>query len=173
MRKPLHMIIRLSGVAACLLLIAMVIMMFSSIVLRQFGILLAGTEDVATFSMVGLAFLGLPSVYIAGMHIRVETVYARLSDPTQRHMNIFCTGLGVLVCLILVYLSAVLAWDSYRFGDTSFGLLPVPLWIPQLPIPIGLTLMSLALFDDMITLIRGGLASFQIAPENEEASHAE
>lgn len=173
MRKPLHFVIDLSGIAAGLLMIAMVVMMFSSIVLRQFGILLPGTEDIATFSMVGLAFLGLPSVYIAGMHIRVESVYMRLSDQKKRNMNVFCTGLGIQVCSILIYLSGVLTWDSYRFGDTSFGLLSIPLWIPQLPIPLGLSLMALAMLDDMIALIRGDEASFQIAPETDETSHAE
>lgn len=173
MRKPLYMIIRLSGVLACLLLLVMVVVMFISIVLRLFGYLLPGTEDIASFSMVGLAFLGLPSVYIAGIHIRVETVYSRLSNAKKRFINIFCVTLGILICLGMIYFSLSMVWDSYRFGDTSFGLLPIPLWIPQIVIPLGLTLLMLAFLDDLIALLSGGLASFQLAAETEDETYAE
>lgn len=173
MRKPLHMTIRFFGAISGILLLAMVVVMFLSILLRQFGMLLPGTEDIATFSMVGLAFLGIPYVYISGMHIRVETVYTRLPDKMQRGVNLFCVGTGILVCAALVYFTALLTCDSWRFGDTSFGLLPIPLWIPQLPIPLGLTLLMLAFLDDLIALAGGGEASFQRDPDTDEAAHAE
>ncbi|WP_157966408.1 TRAP transporter small permease [Oceanibium sediminis] len=173
MRKLLHMIIGFFGAVSGLLLLAMVAVMFLSILLRQFGMLLPGTEDIATFSMVGLAFLGIPYVYISGMHIRVETIYTRLSEPLQRRVNVFCVCIGIAVCAVLLYFTALLAYDSWRFGDTSFGLLPIPLWIPQLPIPLGITLLLLAFLDDLFALLGGGEASFQRDPETDEAAHAE
>lgn len=173
MRKLLHLLIDLSGIVAGILLLTMVVVMFVNIVMRQFGALFEGSEEIATFSMVGLAFLGLPAVYRAGMHVRVETLYLRLSDVRQRAINIFCVIVAVLVCLVLIYFSAFLVWDSYKFGDTSIGLLAMPLWIPQLPIPIGLALLTLALLDDLGQLVRGEEASFQTSAAAEEARHAE
>jgi len=155
------------------LLFLMVLIMFLSILIRQFGGLLVGSEDIATFSMVGLAFLGLPSVYRAGMHIRVETVIARVPEAFQKWMNIFCVTLAIAICLVLSYFSAVLVLDSWRYGDTSYGLLSIPLWIPQLPIPVGLILLSLALLDDLVQLAHDLPASFQMKPENGETTHTE
>ena len=173
MRRLLHRLIDVAGVVAGLLLLTMVAVMFLTIIMRQFGALFAGSEEIATFSMVGLAFLGLPSVYRAGMHIRVETLYRFLSDSRQRAADVFCVIVAILVCLVLIYFSAYLVWDSLRFGDTSFGLLAMPLWIPQLPIPLGLTLLALALLDDLVQLLRGGEASFRKAVAAEKASRAE
>lgn len=173
MRYLLHLAIRISGIVAAGLLLAMVVVMFLSIVMRQFGGLLVGSEDIATFSMVGLAFLGLPSVYRLGMHIRVETIVSRLPKAAQQWANMVCVLVAIAVCLVLIYFSAVLVADSWRYGDTSFGLLPIPLWIPQLPIPIGLALLTLALLDDLVQLARKQPASFQMPSNAGEASHAE
>ncbi len=170
MGRTLHFIIRLFAVLAGLLLILMVGVMTASIVLRQFGVLLVGTEDIVTFAMAGLAFLALPYVYVTGKHIRVETVYTRLPEGAQRHINVFCIALGVIVSLALAYFTAKLTWGSYRFGDTSFGLLSIPLWIPQFPMFLGLTVMALALFQDLIAILRGGPASFQLNREEHDAA---
>lgn len=173
MQNVLNGAIRLSGLLAVVLLMLMVAVMSISIVMRQFGGLLSGSEDIATFSMVGLAFLGLPSVYRAGLHVRVETVITRLSARARKWLNITSVAVAIAVCLVLIYFSAVLVSDSWRYGDTSYGLLPIPLWIPQLPIPVGLVLLSLALLDDLVRLMLDLPASFQIAPTSGEASHSE
>ena len=173
MQNVLNGAIRLSGLLAVVLLLLMVAVMSISIIMRQFGGLLSGSEDIATFSMVGLAFLGLPSVYRAGLHVRVETVITRLSARAQKWLNITSVAVGIAVCLVLIYFSAVLVSDSWRYGDTSYGLLPIPLWIPQLPIPVGLVLLALALLDDLVRLMRDLPASFQTAPTSGEASHSE
>jgi TRAP-type C4-dicarboxylate transport system permease small subunit len=173
MQKVLNSVIRLSGILAAALLLVMVAVMALSIVMRQFGGLLMGSEDIATFSMVGLAFLGLPSVYRAGLHIRVETVLSRLPKPAQKWLNIGSVVVAILVCLVLIYFSASLLADSWRFGDTSYGLLAIPLWIPQLPIPLGLGLLVLALLDDLLRMLRNLPASFQTVSETGDASHSE
>lgn len=172
MRKLRRGLVALSGGVACLMLIAMVVVMFLAIVMRQFGVLLEGSGEIATFAMVWLAFLGLPAVYSAGLHIRVETVFSRLPARAQRGLNIWCVAVAMVVCSAFVYYTSLLVWDSYKFGDTSIGLLVIPLWIPQLSLPIGLGLLFLALLDDLLVLIDGGSASFE-KDAHEEMSHAE
>jgi TRAP-type C4-dicarboxylate transport system permease small subunit len=160
MRSALSACIKLFNIMACVLLLAMVVVMFLAIVMRQFGVLIPGSEEIATFSMVGVAFLGLPGVYTAGMHVRVETLYSRLAAPRQKALDIWCLAVAIAVCLVFAYFTGLLAWDSYRLGDAAFGLLAIPLWIPQLPMPLGLGLLILVMLDDIVRLVNGEKASF-------------
>lgn len=160
MRNALNACTKLFNITACLLLLAMVVVMFLAIVMRQFGVLIPGSEEIATFSMVGVAFLGLPGVYSAGMHIRVETIYSRLPTSKQKALDIWCLAVASAVCVVFVYFTGLLVWDSFRLGDAAFGLLPIPLWIPQLPMPLGLGLLVLVMLDDIVRLVNGEKASF-------------
>ena len=74
MRKILDLAIGAAALLACLLLVAMVMVTFATIVLRPFQVLVSGHEEIATFAMVGMAFLGLPYTYRTGAHVRVETL---------------------------------------------------------------------------------------------------
>ncbi|WP_369920247.1 hypothetical protein AB8E32_18400 [Marinomonas polaris] len=37
----------------------------------------------------------------------------------------------------------------------AFAIIPVPLWIPQLPVAIGMIALNLAILDALITVLRG------------------
>jgi TRAP-type C4-dicarboxylate transport system permease small subunit len=172
MRKLLHLAIDGAAVLACALLAAMVVVMLAAIVLRQFGILMPGSEEISTFAMVGMAFLGLPYAYRSGAHVRVETLLTRLSERTKARLNIWCVVVSAVICAVFCYFVYGLVRDSYQFGDVSEGLLAIPRWIPQLPILIGLLLLTLALLDDLLILVAVRKASFE-QPQADGAAQAE
>lgn len=162
----LDLTIRAAAVLACLLLVTMVAVTFATIVLRPVNFLVSGHEEIATFAMVGMAFLGLPYTYRTGGHVRVETLLTRLSQQNRARMETWCVLAAFVICVAFIYYAFWLVLDSYVFGDVSEGLLAIPRWIPQLPIVIGLTLFALALIDDFLVLARGGKASFEINQEH-------
>lgn len=166
MRKLLHVAVAAAGLVACVLLVAMGVVIFAAIVLRQFGMLIPGNEEIATFAMVGMAFLGLAYVYRAGGHVRVETLLSRLSQPVRVRVNIACVAVAFVICTAFAYFAFGLVRDSYVFGDVSEGLLAIPRWIPQLPVLIGLVLLALTLLEDLLLLLRGGKASFEVAAQD-------
>ncbi len=53
-----------------------------------------------------------------------------------------------------------LVWESWRFNDLSPGIVPVPLWIAQAPLALGLVVLTIALADDFVRVARGGMPSF-------------
>lgn len=144
----------------------MVVVTFATIALRPFEVLIPGHEEIATFAMVGMAFLGLPYAYRTGAHVRVETLLNQLSQQNRARMDRWCVLAAFVICVAFAYYAFWLVLDSYVFGDVSEGLLAIPRWIPQLPILLGLTLFGLALIDDFLVLVRGGKASFEIAQEH-------
>lgn len=166
MRKILDLLIGGAAFLACLLLATMVVVTFATIVLRPFEVMLLGHEEIATFAMVGMAFLGLPYAYRTGAHVRVETLLNQLSQQNRARMEKWCVLVALVICLAFVYYAFWLVLDSYVFGDVSEGLFAIPRWIPQLPIVLGLALFALALIDDFVVLVRGGKASFEVAEEH-------
>ena len=166
MRKVLDLAIGAAAVLACLLLAAMVVVTFATIVLRPFDVLVSGHEEIATFAMVGMAFLGLPYAYRTGAHVRVETLLDRLSQRNRARMDLWCIVAAAVICAVFTYYAFWLTFDSYTFGDVSEGLLAIPRWIPQLPIVLGLALFALALVDDFVIVVRGSKASFEVAKEH-------
>ena len=60
---------------------------------------------------------------------------------------------------------ARLVWDSIRFNEVSYGLLPIPLAIPQAAMAIGLLALLVALFDELVIIWRTGRPSFRSAED--------
>ena len=55
----------------------------------------------------------------------------------------------------------LLVYESIEFGDRSSGMVSVPLWLPQLPVALGLVILTLALTDELAGLLRGRPASWE------------
>ena len=51
--------------------------------------------------------------------------------------------------------------DAYRFNDVSAGIIPVPIWIPQSSMALGLVIFTIALADELATLLRGGTPEYE------------
>jgi TRAP-type C4-dicarboxylate transport system permease small subunit len=80
--------------------------------------------------------------------------------------------LTVLVLAAALALSGFAAWhagaqalDSWRFGSVSFGVVPVPLWLPQGVMTLGLAILVLALGDELLAATRGRAPAFRRAEE--------
>jgi hypothetical protein len=52
---------------------------------------------------------------------------------------------------------------SYQLGDVSQGLVPVPLWIPQSGMALGLVVLFIAVADDLVQVLRGTETSYDAA----------
>jgi hypothetical protein len=48
-----------------------------------------------------------------------------------------------------------MTYDSWRFHDIAQGVLPVPLWIPQLGYSGGLVILFIAFVDELIHVVQG------------------
>ena len=47
-----------------------------------------------------------------------------------------------------------------RRGDRAQGLLPIPIWIPQLPVTVGAVVLTVALIDEWLRVARGLLPTY-------------
>lgn len=114
--------------------------------------------ELAGYLLAAASFLALAHTLRRGAHIRVTLLVGRLPPGPRRALD---AGALALATLASAYATAsmtrVLA-ESWRFGDTSPGLLAVPLWLPQAPVVLGLALLALALGHTLAEVLATGRA---------------
>lgn len=115
---------------------------------------------------VAAATLALPATLRAGGHVRVTLLTGR-GGPVLRRVQAGCV---LLVALSLAgfasWHSGLQALDSLRFNSVSFGMIRVPLWIPQAVMTTGFALLALALLDEFLSVLRNQPPSYDRTETN-------
>ena len=130
---------------------------------RMLGFAARSYDDFAGFAMAASFFLGLAWTMRCGEHIRVTLLMHHLKGRTRQAMEITCLVISVFLCGYFAWFSVDMTWTSYELNDVSQGLVAVPLWIPQSAMALGLVVLAIALADDLILALRGGIPSYEVA----------
>jgi len=160
MRRLLDRLYTGSGIAAGLCIVLMALLILAQIVGRWFDIVIPSTEDFSGFLLAAASFMALAYTLRSGGHIRVTLVIGHIHGGVRHLLE----GIILLLALLLVGYATgsctYLVYESWLFDELSQGYIPVPLWIPQLPMALGLLILSTALLDELILLLRGGRPSY-------------
>lgn len=124
----------------------------------QIGIAVPSLAEIGGFLLVGAAFLALPSTLRAAGHVRVIFLVNVLGPLAGRVLTVLVLAVALGLALWATWHSADQALDSFAFNSLSFGVVRVPLWIPQGVMTLGLGLFALALADDLVAALRGEAA---------------
>ncbi len=161
MRKLLDKIYLSAAVVAGICLVLMTLLILSQIVGRWFDVLVPSTEDFSGFLLAAASFLALPYALRHGSLIRVALFISNLSERWRKPVE-------AVVLLIAIGFAAYAAWsvslmvlESREFDELTQGYIAVPLWLPQFPIALGLTLFTLSLLDELVSLLVLGKTSYQ------------
>ena len=154
---------------AALAMIGVLAMVLLSIVSRQVGFHVPGTDAYAGYSMAAAGFLALAHTLKRNEHIRVTLLLAHLHGSARRALEIWALSAGVLLGALFAFYSVRLAWVSRALNDISTSNDATPLWIPQLAMAAGALILLVALIDEWVLEIRGVRRS----AEPEEALHNE
>ena len=168
----MHVLARLCNVAACSCLVAMVAVLGATIVLRPFGVLVPSSEEITTFLMVGMAFFGFVSAYVASVHVRVDTLHRRLPARPRRALEIASHAGAAALCATVAYHSGSLAGTAWKFNDVSDGLISIPMWIPLATLPAGMALLALFLLRDGWRILKGADVRFTVTEKDEAVALA-
>ncbi|NDR56252.1 TRAP transporter small permease [Aliiruegeria sabulilitoris] len=145
----------LSILAICLLVSAQVGL---NILARIGGPALSYTipsyADFAGFALAAASFLAMAYTLRAGAHIRVNLLVSRLPKGGQWVAEMVSLALGAAMVGYATWFSVQLLLESLHYGDTSPGIIAVPLWIPQLTMVTGLVLLTVALLDTLVQSVR-------------------
>lgn len=131
----------------------------------------AGADAYAGYAMAAASFLALPATLRRGEHIRVTLFASRLGPRARHALEVLCHVAGGLLAGALAWYAGRLVWQSYVFNDISTNLDATPLWIPQIGMAVGTFLLLVAILEDLVRLLRGGVSA--LATEPDERAHIE
>jgi len=172
MRPILDKLYALSGLLAAIFLALIGVLVVAQVFSRFFGVLIPSADDFARLSMAASSFLALAYTMRRGMHIRVNLLIDRLRPGPARAIEIFCLLCGTLLTGYFSYYCIDMVRDGIRFPDYTIGLIPIPKWIPQIGMTIGVVLLFISFVDDLLCTLKGAIPSYNRKhPDNPQDGH--
>lgn len=172
MRKALDALYRWSAVLAALSLVAIAALVVAQVAGRildgalsligvePFGLLVPSLAEIAGFLLVAASFLALASTLRNADHIRVIILLQQVPQSVARFLEIWVLAVAVALVGYFAWNAGLLTLDSYKFHEVSYGIIPIPLWIPQTAMTAGLAVFLISLLDDLVVTLCGGSPSY-------------
>lgn len=161
--------------AACLAMIAIAVLVFLQIIGRiidralilsgadPLGLAIPSLSDFGGFLFVAAATLALPATLRAAGHVRVTLALALFGPRVGGVLTVVTLAIALALAGFAAWHSGLQMWDSLSFNTVSFGMVKVPLWIPQGVMTLGFGLLVLAVLDEFLTALRGQTPAFRLA----------
>jgi TRAP-type C4-dicarboxylate transport system permease small subunit len=154
MRKTLDFIYTGAAWLAALFMIGVLIMVLLSMLGRALHFYVPGTDAYAGYAMAGAGFLALAHTLKSGEHIRVTLIIGKLTGGARRGLELWSLSAAVVLTALLAFYAWRLAWQSHQFHDISTSADASPLWIPQILMGVGTTVMLIAFIDEWVLELR-------------------
>jgi TRAP-type C4-dicarboxylate transport system permease small subunit len=154
----------LAGYLAGLFLIVIFLLMMGLSIGRGIGVNIPAGDDLASWSMAAMAFLGLAHTFRSGEMIRVGLLTDRVQGRTRWCLEMFSLVIGLCFVGFFAWHAVQLTYDSWRFNDMAQGVLAIPLWIPQIGYASGLVILFIAFVDEFLHVLRGGDPRYEKPP---------
>jgi TRAP-type C4-dicarboxylate transport system permease small subunit len=155
MRRVLDGIYDACAWLAALAMVGVLVMVLLSIVSRQLGFHVAGTDAYAGYSMAAAGFLALAHTLKRNEHIRVTLLLGRLKGRARHVLEMWALSAAVVLSGLFAFYSVRLAFVSRSLNDISTGNDATPLWIPQLAMALGTLILLVAFIDEWVLELRG------------------
>jgi TRAP-type C4-dicarboxylate transport system permease small subunit len=169
MRRILDFIYDAAAWLGALAMIGVLLAVLASIISRQLGINVPGTDAYAGYSMAAAGFLALAHTLKHNEHIRVTLILGRLKGKAKHSLEMWALTAAVFLASLFAFYSVRLAWQSHVINDVSTGNDATPLWIPQIGMAVGTVVLLIAFMDEWWLELKGR----RVVVETEEALHNE
>ncbi len=172
MRSQLSKLYRGAEVLAAFSLVTIAILVIAQVsgrildgVLKLFGhdpigLLVPSLAEIAGFLLIAASFLALAGTLRHAAHIRVSLLLSFAPQGLRRWMETLVLTFALALILFFTWNSILLVIDSWKFNEVSFGIIAIPLWIPQTTMAAGFAVFAIALLDDLLLTLGGGTASY-------------
>ncbi len=154
--RAVHWLSRACGVFAALCLIAACLVVSQMVFMRY--ILNASTiwqTEFVTYAIVAATLIGSPYVLLTRGHVNVDLLPHYLGQTGRLILALVASLLSMGFCAVLAWTGWHYfheAWSEGWVTETVWG---PPLWIPLLPLPLGVGLLTLQYAVDVYCLISG------------------
>jgi TRAP-type C4-dicarboxylate transport system permease small subunit len=112
-------------------------------------------DEVGGYMLIALTFFSLAVTQINDGFHRVEFLQDMLSERWRLISRIAFDLVTLVFAGILFWIFAKFVLNSWSAGNTSPTTLMMPLWLPQLPMALGLIAFALAIIRTVLKNLRG------------------
>ena len=153
------------GWLAALALGGICVLMLSQAILREFGVLIRGADDLTAWFCAASAFLALAHTFKSGDLVRVGLLLERLDERVRRYFEIFSLSIAGVFVAYMTWAVGGYVYESWQMNELAQGLIKAPLWIPQMSFLVGAAALLIAIVDELIIVLRGRKPTYRIAEE--------
>ena len=155
LRKVLDRLYDTAAYGAAFFLVGTLAMIALGIAGRLLNWYVPGTDAYAGYCMAASGFLALAHTLKRGEHIRVSLVLEHAGPRLRRVLELVSLAAATILALAFAWYSIRLTFQSWQFNDISTGNDATPLWIPELAMAIGTTVLLIAFADELALEWRG------------------
>ena len=105
---------------------------------------IAGSDEIEIYILIWIAFLGGAVVSWRGQHLRMDVLLESARPSVRRLVTLAEVLVTGVVAAFVAYQSILYVMRIYALGAVS-DIARLPTWIPHSAVPLGLTLMVVAL----------------------------
>mgnify|MGYP000022367886 FL=1 len=150
---------RIEKFTLTVMLSVMILLAFIQIILRNvFSSGIAWGDPLVRYLVLWVGFIGASLATREGKHITIEVFSRWLSDRGNHYLRVISNLISTLVCALLVFAGWTFVSNEAQMGGTTF--LQIPLWIPQIIIPVAFAMMtlrfSLRFFAELMMIANSG-----------------
>lgn len=111
-----------------------------------------GTLEIFEILLPALVLLGLGYTQEADAHVKVEILLNLVSEKKRLLLRFVTYICGLFISIIFLWRGLLLSMIYYRMNRV-IGTINVPLYLPQLLVPIGFTMLALVLIIQIIEVL--------------------
>lgn len=160
MRKTLDWLYLAGGALGAVFIALIALLMIAQSVLREFRVNTGAVNDVVSWFCAAAAFFAMAHAFKHGDFVRVTLLLDSVGAKARRALELGSLAIGTVAVGYLAYSACAFTYESWEFNEISQGLLPLPMWIPQLSFALGSLLLLIAVVDEFIIVLRGGIPTF-------------
>lgn len=153
--KGCDFLIRVGAYLAGLFIILTTLFTFYEVISRSiFGKPTTFATELSIYAIIGSCFLGGAYAVRTYSHIAVDLLINAVNDMWKIILAYISNALGLVFSIIFTIYGFLHVAKTYSLGTTSTSLLRIPMYIPELLLPIGGVLLVIAF---ILQIIDGGV----------------
>lgn len=129
------------------------------------GFQILSLAEIAGYMLAAASFLALAGTLKGGAHIRVTMVLAAFSETRRHYLEIAAFAVAAIASAYMTWSLAQFAWYSFLFNEVSYGVVRVQLGYPQAVMAVGAAVLTVALLDELVIVIKRGRPTFRAAED--------
>ena len=146
---------RVTGAATGTVLVALVSLVCLEALLRGgFNYSLGFAEEMTGYGVVFMTFFGAALALRGHAMFQVHFLLDKWPEGTRRWLVRVFVLVALVICVILAWKTKDLTLSSFSRGKFAPTVLRTPLWIPQIMLPLGFSVLAFFLVEQLLLTFR-------------------